>query len=733
MKKRVLKKHLLASVGLMSLAVAGAANAADRPLPPPPAAVWSWSGLYLGAHAGYGWGRDPFTDDTFGGKTPPLTGINSRGGIWGFHAGANWQDGAWVGGLEIDISGTGIKGSSSSAGTTTDGAITVVASQTQTDKFDYLGSARARLGFLVGPNVLAYGTGGLAWTRFVQTVDRNSLATDPVNGTASFAFTNSIPSWRFGFAVGGGVEARLWDSNWLARVEYLHYDFGNSRSSASSGGSSLTSDRLTADVVRGGLSYKFSPDRIAAAGAAYPAMPVKAPRAAPMPWSWSGFYLGAHAGYGWGRDPFTDPRDTGLVLTGINSNGFVGGFQAGGNWQSGAWVGGLEIDLSGTGIKGSTTGTATFGGGDFRTVTRTDKFELIGSARTRLGYLVGPNLLVYGTGGLAWTRLVQTTENSSAFGGGADSDTNSNPSWRFGWVAGIGGETRLGDTNWLARLEYLHYDFADSGSSFFTGAPSSSSGNLTVDVVRAGVSYKFGQDQVAAIVPAMPVKAPRAVAAPWSWSGYYLGGHAGYGWGRDPISDSVFGGKASLPLSDVNSRGLVGGFQAGANWQMASWVSGLEIDLSATGIKGSTTGVATDGSGTETVTDRFKLLGSARARLGFLFPWPNVLLYGTGGLAWTRLEVDDVRNSTAGGANGDTFPLWKFGWVAGVGGEARLGDSNWLLRLEYLHYDFGNSGNDATAFNIVPLVGPTQSSGTSRTTGHLTADVVRTGLSFKFD
>jgi opacity protein-like surface antigen len=731
-KTHVLKRHLLASVGLMSMAVAGAASAADLRPPPPAAAVWSWSGLYLGAHAGYGWGRDPFTDDTFGGKAPPLTGINSRGGVWGFHAGANWQEGAWVGGLEIDISGTGIKGSSSTAGAVTSGAATITTNATQTDKFDYLGSARARLGFLVGPNVLAYGTGGLAWTRFVQTTDGNSLITDPVLGTISIASSNSDPSWRFGFAVGGGLEARLWDSNWLARVEYLHYDFGNSGNSASTG-FNFTSDHLTADVVRGGLSYKFNQDRIAAAGATYPGMPVKAPRAAPMPWSWSGFYLGVHAGYGWGRDPFTDPEATGLVLTGINSNGFVGGFQAGGNWQSGAWVGGLEIDLSGTGIKGSTTGTATFGGGDFLTVTRTDKFELLGSARARLGYLVWPNLLVYGTGGLAWTRLVQTTEDSSVFGGFPSSSTNSNPSWRFGWVAGIGGETRLWDTNWLARLEYLHYDFDNSGSSFSTGNPDSSSGHLTVDVVRAGVSYKFGQDQVAAIGPAMPVKAPRAAPAVWSWSGYYLGGHAGYGWGRDPISDEVFGGKAFLPLSNVNSQGFVGGFQAGANWQMASWVSGLEIDLSGTGIKGSTTSVATDGSATETVTDRFKLLGSARARLGYLLPWPNVLLYGTGGLAWTRLEVDDVQNFTGGGASGSTFPLWKFGWVAGVGGEARLWDSNWLLRLEYLHYDFGNSGNNASTINIVDPLGATQSFSQNRTTGHLTADVVRTGLSFKFD
>src|SRR5215471_3691767 len=99
------------------------------------------------------------------------------------------------------------------------------------------------------------------------------------------------------------------------------------------------------------------------------------------------------------------------------------------------------------------------------------------------------------------------------------------------------------------------------------------------------------------------------------------------------------------------------------------------------------------------------MLGSARARLGYLvpLPWQSVLFYGTGGLAWTRLEREDVTTFTDG-ASGSTTPFWKFGWVAGVGGEARLWDSNWLLRLQYLHYDFGDSVNNAQAFteNTVP-------------------------------
>jgi opacity protein-like surface antigen len=481
---KLLKRHLLASVGLISLTVASSAHAADiTVLPRAPVAIWSWSGLYIGGHVGYGWGRDPFTDDVFGGKGPsaPLTGINSKGPVWGFHAGANWQAGAWVGGLEIDLSGTNIKGSSSTSTFFAEGEASISASITQTDKFELLGSARARLGYLIWPDVLLYGTGGLAWTRFVQTQDQSIVLLIPDPGLITIAASQTNPSWRFGVAVGAGVEARLWDSNWLARLEYLHYDFGDSGSFSSSFGDSFTSGHLTVDVVRAGLSYKFGQGMAAFAGPAKAAMPVKAPLAAAVAWSWSGFYLGGHAGYGWGRNPFSDPFSDNLILTDIDSNGFLAGFQAGANWQSGAWVGGLEIDLSGTGIKGSTSASAPTGAPGIRTVTLTE-FDLLGSARARLGYLAWPNLLFYGTGGLAWTRLVRT-EDDIEIGADPESDTGSNPSWRFGWVAGLGVEARLWDSNWLARIEYLHYDFLDSGSSFSTTFPSFTSGHLTVDVV----------------------------------------------------------------------------------------------------------------------------------------------------------------------------------------------------------------------------------------------------------
>jgi outer membrane immunogenic protein len=73
----------------------------------------------------------------------------------------------------------------------------------------------------------------------------------------------------------------------------------------------------------------------------------------------------------------------------------------------------------------------------------------------------------------------------------------------------------------------------------------------------------------------------------------------------------------------------------------------------------------------------------------------------------------------------------SFGWVAGVGGETKIYNSNWLFRVEYLHYNFGDQGG-FTGTGVTNSTQGTTVSATSLTTGHLTADVVRAGISYKF-
>jgi outer membrane immunogenic protein len=250
----------------------------------------------------------------------------------------------------------------------------------------------------------------------------------------------------------------------------------------------VTSGHLTVDVVRAGASYMFgSPDGAPAA---------RIDEARLVPTSWNGFYLGLHGGGGLGNDPFSQTGSGQLVRPDVRSAGWLAGGQAGANWQTGRWLAGMEIDISATGIKGSGTSPALeVFPGQFNSETTGDMFNLLGSARARLGWLSLPNLLVYGTGGLAWAQVTQDTIRQFASGGTVTTATTSQVGWRSGWTAGLGAEMRIGQSNWLGRIEYLHYDFGTTHDQIFVfsnaGASSFSEGRLTSDVLRVGLSYQL--------------------------------------------------------------------------------------------------------------------------------------------------------------------------------------------------------------------------------------------------
>ncbi len=235
--------------------------------------------------------------------------------------------------------------------------------------------------------------------------------------------------------------------------------------------------------------------------------------------------------------------------------------------------------------------------------------------------------------------------------------------------------------------------------------------------------------------PDLPVKArpaPPVVAA--NWTGFYLGAHGGYGWGHNPFSLPFEGpGDLTTPIGGIDTRGWVFGGHAGYLWQYGRVVTGIEVDFSAADIKGSTSATLSNADESQTLTlqERVKYLGSVRARLGVL-PTDSVLLYGTAGLGWQRLERTDRREgiNSDGIAFSDTFtdPIDRFGWVAGAGAEVRLFGGNWLVRIEYLHYDFDRSDR----FHEIETQGGAVISESRMTSGRQTIDVVRAGLSYKF-
>jgi opacity protein-like surface antigen len=734
-----LRRLFLAGTSLMALT--GSALAADLPAAKAqPPEIPSWAGFYLGVHGGYGWKRDDFSlseaDAFFTTPPPSLNGVRSQGGVFGAQAGYNWLLNRIVTGLEFDFSATGIKGSNNVSEAFAAPGITASSSDTLGENVRYLGSSRARLGWLATDKVLLYGTAGLGWERLDQTESLSQAVT--ANGVLvqSNAISLRDPIDKFGWVAGVGAEAMLGSPNWIGRIEYLHYDFGQvmtARSvtnTAPGFGSAISpAGSQTIDVVRAGISYKFGePARVAAVPYA------KAPVAA-APSSWAGFYLGAHGGYGWGDDPGSTPQvvfpgGSSANTGGIKPAGWVGGAQLGYNWQYDRVVTGLEIDLSAADLNGSSNTATASGLGRTVTVSADEKVKYLGTMRGRLGWLAMDNLLLYGTAGLAWERLERIDNEIETTAAGITSLVSTNPSDHFGWVAGVGGEMKLGGSNWIGRFEYLHYDFGrtntDGTISFSVPGINATftAGRQTIDVMRAGVSYRFGPDLAAAVQPAMYTKAPQ-VPPPQTWAGFYLGAHGGYGWKDNNFSINAFG---DAFVNGIRSTGWLGGGQAGYNWQYGRAIAGLEIDGSATGIRGTSPQV-TSGIFTGTLSDNVKYLGTARGRLGWT-PANDWLLYGTGGLAWEHANRT-FAEAIAGAVNTSTIisdaPRDHFGWAAGAGVETMIRNSNWIARLEYLHYDFGTVESTFVQTSTDPANPPIAERG-----GRQTIDAVRAGLSYKF-
>jgi outer membrane immunogenic protein len=234
--------HLLSTVS--ALALASNAFAADMPVKAPPPAVVvapSWSGFYLGGHAGFAWLRHshtvagPVTTSICTGFTNSQTcSLRDTGAVAGGQIGYNWQQGALVFGVEADGSWTGLKKTASFA-PAFNGAIN--------DKVEWLASVRGRLGWAVG-DMLLYGTGGVAWGQF-------NFGWRSVNN-AALQFDKSATGW----VAGGGIE-KMFGRHWSARAEFLHYGFGkNSVTGSIPAGTYTSSFRNDISVVRLGINFR---------------------------------------------------------------------------------------------------------------------------------------------------------------------------------------------------------------------------------------------------------------------------------------------------------------------------------------------------------------------------------------------------------------------------------------------------------------------------------------------
>jgi outer membrane immunogenic protein len=213
-----MKRILMTGVGLLALACAAQPSAAA------PAQIFNWSGFYVGAQAGYGWGKSEHFDLAFSYGDLSIDGLT-----FGATAGFNWQVGAsWLLGIETDFNWSNIKGDENDLPFCS--CITDV---------DWFSTARVRAGWINGQSLL-YVTGGFAYAKIF------AFSNLPDQGTVRRSGWTAGAGWEYAFA-----------PNWSAKVEYLYADFGKFTydNSPAVDNYSATTDL---HLVRFGVNYRFA-------------------------------------------------------------------------------------------------------------------------------------------------------------------------------------------------------------------------------------------------------------------------------------------------------------------------------------------------------------------------------------------------------------------------------------------------------------------------------------------
>jgi outer membrane immunogenic protein len=232
----------------------------------PYVAPFSWTGMYVGLNAGYGWGKnsaslapsgDPasqaFWNPAFAaGAAPSGFSIDQDGFIGGGQIGYNWQSGTLVYGVEADIQGGSVDGSDAIA---TNVAPFVPGAFSSSQKLEWLGTIRGRLG-LAADKLLVYVTGGFAYGSINHGLNFAFAAS---NDFHSIGTSNTETGWT----LGGGAEWAF-ANNWTLKAEYLYVDLGDTTlTSTPAGRAANLATTLTErfenqyHIVRAGINYKF--------------------------------------------------------------------------------------------------------------------------------------------------------------------------------------------------------------------------------------------------------------------------------------------------------------------------------------------------------------------------------------------------------------------------------------------------------------------------------------------
>jgi len=248
--------------------------------------------------------------------------------------------------------------------------------------------------------------------------------------------------------------------------------------------------------------------------------------------------------------------------------------------------------------------------------------------------------------------------------------------------------------------------------------------NPAIISIAALVAAGLPSAVMAADMPT-PEQAPMAMATPtYDWSGLYLGGQFGFGSSQSNTSTISFYNTpptvaVTLPGFGFGGSGMLGGIEAGYNWQAGHMLFGLEGDVSAANINGS----YTDSVNNFTIDSNISWLSTARVRIGL--PFGRFLLFGSAGLAVAGVTANlhDTYTGNVPPVLNTSSSSTDVGWTIGGGAAVALG-RQWTVKAEYLYADLGSHNISFSE----PAPGWPLISSTVRTT----ASIVRLGLDYRF-
>jgi outer membrane immunogenic protein len=193
--------------------------------------AYRWSGLYVGAHAGYATGT---SDADFPLMGLPASDISLDGVLYGGHLGYNLQIGSTLIGIEGSFSGSSVNGSS--------GCLVIMTCEREVE---WLATIAARFGYVMDRTML-YVLGGIAWSEIATTVS--------LSGCTCLEGSETNQGWLVGFGMEYAITARL-----AGRIEYVHVDLGSSTHALDAGGGPTEPARVAGslDALRLGASLKL--------------------------------------------------------------------------------------------------------------------------------------------------------------------------------------------------------------------------------------------------------------------------------------------------------------------------------------------------------------------------------------------------------------------------------------------------------------------------------------------